>query len=290
MKFKNTFALGKKMIGDNTPSYLIAEIGLNHNGDLTLAKKLIDEAIKAGADAVKFQSYKAENRVSKSGKTSRYVEKVLGIEETDYEMLKKYQLSFTQMKSLFQYARRKKIEVFSAPFDLVSVDELEKLNINFYKLASFDLINLPLVEKVAKTMKPIILSAGMANLSEIEEALSIISTCGNEKVALLHCTSTYPCPPDNMNIRAIDTLKNAFKLPVGLSDHVIEDTISLAAVARGANIIEKHFTLDKSLEGPDHILSLEPHEFKDMVFKDQKYRGFTRIRDKSPLHLSLELW
>tara|TARA_Y100000768_G_scaffold387957_1_gene381178 strand:- start:201 stop:2579 length:2379 start_codon:yes stop_codon:yes gene_type:complete len=267
MKFKNTFALGKKTIGDNMPSYLIAEIGLNHNGDLTLAKKLIDEAIDAGADAVKFQSYKAENRVSKSGKTSRYVEKVLGIEETDYEMLKKYQLSFNQMKNLFQYARRKKIEVFSAPFDLVSVDELEKLNVNFYKLASFDLINLPLVEKVAKTMKPIILSTGMANLSEIEEALGIISTCGNDKVALLHCTSTYPCPPDNMNIKAIDTLKDAFKLPVGLSDHVIEDTISLAAVARGANIIEKHFTLDKSLEGPDHILSLEPQEFKDMVLK-----------------------
>ncbi len=282
MKFKNTFALGKKMIGDNTPSYLIAEIGLNHNGDLTLAKKLIDEAIKAGADAVKFQSYKAENRVSKSGKTSRYVEKVLGIEETDYEMLKKYQLSFTQMKSLFQYARRKKIEVFSAPFDLVSVDELEKLNINFYKLASFDLINLPLVEKVAKTMKPIILSTGMANLSEIEEALSIISTCGNEKVALLHCTSTYPCPPDNMNIRAIDTLKNAFKLPVGLSDHVIEDTISLAAVARGANIIEKHFTLDKSLEGPDHILSLEPHEFKDMVLKIKNIEASLGSGIKSP--------
>ena len=282
MTFKNTFSLGKKIIGDNQPSYLIAEIGLNHNGDLSLAQKLIDEAINAGADAVKFQSYRAENRVSKTGKTSRYVEKVLGIEETDYEMFKKYQLSFLQMKKIFQYARKRKIEVFSAPFDLISVDELEKLNVNFYKLASFDLINLPLVEKVAKTMKPIILSTGMANLSEVEEALGIISACGNENVALLHCTSTYPCPPDNMNIKAIDTLKNAFKLPVGLSDHVIEDTISLAAVAREANIIEKHFTLDKSLEGPDHILSLEPSEFKDMVLKIRNIEASLGSGIKSP--------
>lgn len=282
MIFKDNFNLGHKKIGNNNPAYIIAEIGLNHNGDIMLAKKLIDEAVIAGADAVKFQSYKAENRVSKTGKTSRYVEKVLGIEETDYEMLKKYQLKFTQMKSLFDYARKKKIEIFSAPFDLISVDELEKLNVNFYKLASFDLINLPLIKKVAKTMKPIILSTGMSNLAEIEGALGVISNEGNEKVALLHCTSTYPCPPDVMNIKAIDTLKNSFKLPVGLSDHVIEDTISLAAVARGANIIEKHFTMNKLLEGPDHILSLEPKEFRQMILKIRDIESSLGTGIKSP--------
>ena len=176
---------------------------------------------------MKFQSYRAKNRVSKSGKTSRYVEKVLGIEETDYEMFSKYELKFPQMKELFSYARNKKIEIFSAPFDIESVDELEKLNINFIKIASFDLINIPLLRKVAKTMKPIILSTGMSNLSEIEEALSVISQEGNKNVALLHCTSTYPCPAEVMNIKAIDTMKSAFKTPVGLSDHVIVEILFL---------------------------------------------------------------
>ncbi len=253
-------------IGNSQKTFIIAEIGLNHNGDIKLAKKLIDKAIESKADAVKLQSYKAYNRVSEIGKTSRYVEKILGIEETDYEMLKKYQLNFKQIKELYKYCEGK-INIFSAPFDVESLEELEKLNTPFYKIASFDLINTQLLEKVAITNKPIILSTGMSNLSEIEDALNTLILNNNNQVALLHCTSTYPCPPSEMNIKAIDTLKSVFKRPVGLSDHVIEDTISIAAVARGANIIEKHLTLDKDMEGPDHILSLTPEEFKSMVTK-----------------------
>lgn len=266
LKFKKRFRINDKKIGKKQPVFVIAEIGLNHNGDIDLAKKLIDEAIGAGADAVKLQSYKAENRVAKNGKTSKYVEKILGIEETDYEMLKKNELSYEQTKELFDYAKNR-ITIFSAPFDLESVDDLENLGVDCYKIASFDLINIPLIRKVAKTGKPMILSTGMGNLSEIEEALQAILIEGNNSVAVLQCTSSYPCPPENMNIKAIDTIRKAFKLPVGLSDHVIGDTVSLAAVARGANIIEKHFTLDQQMEGPDHILSLEPNELKQMVEK-----------------------
>lgn len=254
-------------VGDGEKTFVIAEIGLNHNGNLDVAKELIDLAIKNGADAVKLQSYKSKHRVAKDGKTSRYVEKVLGIEETDFEMFKKNELSYEQTKELFQYAKNR-IVIFSAPFDLDSVVELEELNIDCYKIASFDLVNLPLIKKVAETLKPIILSTGMSNLSEIEDALRIIKSVGNDNVILLQCTSSYPCAPESMNIRAIDTMKQAFNgLPVGLSDHVIGDVVSLAAVARGANIIEKHFTLDKSMEGPDHILSLTPEELKNMIIK-----------------------
>ena len=273
--------LGNKKIGEGFKVFVIAEIGLNHNGDLNLAKKLIDKAIDAKADAVKLQSYKAYNRVSEFGKTSRYVEKILGIEETDYEMLKKYQLSFNQIKSLYKYAEGR-IVIFSAPFDIESLFELEKLNTPFYKIASFDITNSPLLKAVAKTNKPMILSTGMANLSEIEEALINVSSMGNNKVALLHCTSTYPCPPSDMNIKAIDTMKSVFRRPVGLSDHVIEDTITLAAVARGANIIEKHLTLDKDMEGPDHILSLTPEEFKSMVIKIRQIESSIGTGIKQP--------
>lgn len=265
LKFNKTVYIFGTNVGENEKTFIIAEIGLNHNGDLALAKKLIDKAIEAGANAVKIQSYKSENRVAQDGKTSRYVEKILGIEETDYEMFKKNEFSAEQTKELFEYAKNK-ILIFSAPFDVESVYELEKLEIDCYKISSFDIVNLPLIRKVALTGKPIIISTGMASLSEVEDALNVVASCRNENVILLQCTSSYPCPPESMNIRAIDTMKQAFNhIPVGLSDHVIGDTVSLAAVARGANVIEKHFTLNKLMEGPDHILSLEPDEFKKMV-------------------------
>ncbi len=264
LRFNSKVIIADREIGENRQTFVIAEIGLNHNGDINLAKKLIDLAIESGADAVKLQSYKSKHRVAKNGKTSRYVEKVLAIEETDYEMFKKNELSVEETKELFSYAKNR-IIIFSAPFDIESVNELEKLDVDCYKIASFDLVNLPLIKKVAQTMKPIILSTGMANLSEIEDALRSVAMCNNQNVILLQCTSTYPCPPESMNIRAIDTMRQAFIVPVGLSDHVIGDTVSLAAVARGANVIEKHFTIDKRMEGPDHVLSLEPMQLKEMI-------------------------
>ena len=265
LEFNKTVNIQDKVVGDGHPAFVIAEIGLNHNGDMTLAKELIDEAILAGADAVKLQSYKAQYRVAEEGKTSRYAEKVLGTEETDYEMLKKNELSKEQTQELFDYAKGR-IIIFSAPFDLESADELAELGVDCYKIASFDLVNLPLIRKVASTNKPMIISTGMAYLSEVQDALLEVAKCGNQNVILMQCTSSYPCPPESMNIRAIDTMKHAFnKLPVGISDHVIGDMVSIAAVARGANIVEKHFTLDKEMEGPDHILSMLPEEFKKMI-------------------------
>ncbi|MGJ0372644.1 FAD-dependent oxidoreductase [Aliarcobacter cryaerophilus] len=267
LSFKKKVTIAGIEIGEGEKTFVIAEIGLNHNGDLDLAKRLIDLAISNGADAVKLQSYKSKHRVAKDGKTSRYVEKILGTEETDFEMFKKNELTVEQTKELFDYARDRTI-IFSAPFDLESVDELELLGVDCYKIASFDLVNLPLIKKVALTMKPIIISTGMSSLSEVEDALHTVASTGNDNVILLQCTSSYPCPPESMNIKAIDTMRQAFGgLPVGLSDHVIGDTVSLAAVARGANVIEKHFTVDKRMEGPDHILSLTPEELKDMVLK-----------------------
>lgn len=267
LKFNKKVDIANVTIGENEKTFIIAEIGLNHNGDLKLAKQLIDLSIDSGVDAVKLQSYKSKHRVAKDGKTSRYVEKILGMEETDFEMFKKNELTVEQTKELFNYAKNRTI-IFSTPFDMESVNELEALGTDCYKIASFDLVNLPLIKKVALTKKPIILSTGMSNLSEIEDALHTIIATGNNNVILLQCTSSYPCPPESMNIKAIDTMRQAFGgLPVGLSDHVIGDTISLAAVARGANVIEKHFTIDKRMEGPDHILSLTPVELKEMVFK-----------------------
>ena len=265
LEFNKVVDIRGKSIGDGHSTFVIAEIGLNHNGDITLAKELIDEAILAGADAVKLQSYKTKYRVAKHGRTSRYVEKVLGAEETDYEMLKKTELSKEHTRELFEYVKDRAI-IFSAPFDLESADELAELGVDCYKIASFDLVNLPLIRKVASTHKPMIISTGMAYLSEVQEALLEVAKCGNQNVILMHCTSSYPCPPESMNIKAIDTMKNAFnKLPVGISDHVIGDMVSIAAVARGANIVEKHFTLDKEMEGPDHILSMLPKEFEKMI-------------------------
>lgn len=267
LNFEKRILLNTDYIGQDHPAYVIAEIGLNHNGSMKIAKRLIDEAVNAGANAVKLQSYKSHLRVASEGKTSRYVEKVLSTQETDYEMFKKNELSVAQTKELFSYAKEKGITLFSAPFDNESVDELEELGVDCYKIASFDLVNLRLIEKVALTGKPLILSTGMASLSEVEDALRVVAYTGNRQVILLQCTSSYPCPPTSMNIRAIDTMKQAFnQLPVGLSDHVIGDVVSLAAVSRGADVIEKHFTLDKKMEGPDHILSLEPDELKRMIF------------------------
>jgi sialic acid synthase SpsE/protoporphyrinogen oxidase len=254
------------VIGEGSPVFIIAEAGLNHNGDIKLAKRLIDEAIIAEANAVKFQSYDAKNRIAPYGRTSKYAEKTLQIEETDYEMLKKCELSPKDMRKLIKYAEGR-IMIFSTPFDLKSVDELEKLKIGLYKISSFDLTNIPLLKEVGRTGKPIIMSTGMASLSDVEEALQAISSVGNDRVVLLHCVSAYPCSPDNINLKAMDTLRAAFKVPVGLSDHTINDIMPIVAVSRGANVIEKHFTLDKNMEGPDHALSLTPDEFKIMVRK-----------------------
>ena len=241
-------------------TFLIAEIGINHNGNVQLGKELIDTAKSAGFDAVKFQTYKSEGRSAANGKTSKYVEKILDIEESDNSMFRKYELDYDQHEELFTYAKSKGIPFFSAPFDEESAIQLNHLGVEAFKIASMELSNIDLIKRVASFGKPVILSSGMSSLSDIEAALKICYNQGNFNVAVLHCTSIYPAPAESMNLRALNTISAAFKIPVGLSDHFVGPTMSIAAKALGAVIIEKHVTLNKEMEGPDHVLSIDPSE------------------------------
>lgn len=257
--------LGKSNVGNDLPTFIIAEAGLNHNGDINLAKKLIDGAVKTGCNAIKFQTFKASSRVSRSVKSVRYAEKADGLQEDLFEMFDRISLSKSDFKKIFSYAKKRKIEIFSTPFSEEDVDFLESLNTPFYKLASVDCVNLPLIKKVGKTGKPLILSTGMTDLSVVEDAVNTFKMTGNANLILLHCLSSYPSDEKEMNLKAINTLKSIYNIPVGLSDHYPGLEISFMAIGLGANIIERHFTLNKSFEGPDHILSSEPDEMEKLV-------------------------
>lgn len=249
---------------NNNQVFIIAEAGVNHNGDLNTAKKLIDAALEAGADAIKFQSFKAENLVTKDAPKAHYQEETTG-SGNQYGMLKKLELSFDDHIMLKKYCEEKRIMFISTPFDFESVDLLEKLEIPMYKISSGDLTNIPFLRYIAKFNKLMIVSTGMANLGEVEMAVEAIRNTGNNKITLLHCTSNYPTNYDDVNLNAMITMENALKLPVGYSDHTLGIEIPIAAAAMGAVIIEKHFTLDKNMEGPDHKASLNPLEFEQMV-------------------------
>lgn len=244
--------------------FIIAEAGVNHNGDIDLAKKLVDAAIDAGADAVKFQSFKAEKLVTVNAQKADYQKNNTG-NGSQYEMLKKLELSYEQHVILKRYCEDKNIFFLSTPFDFESVDLLEGLNIKIYKISSSDLNNIPFLRYIAKLNKPMIVSTGMATLGEVESAVGAIKACGNNNISLLHCTTNYPTSYEDVNLKAMVTMAEAFKLPVGYSDHTLGIEVPIAAVAMGARIIEKHFTLDKGMEGPDHKASLEPHELKHMI-------------------------
>jgi len=254
-----------KYIGENEPCFIIAEVGVNHNGDIELAKKLIDAAKDAGADAVKFQTFKVDELVTRKAKKAKYQEQSTSVNETQYDMLKKLELTEDDFRELANYSRKKGIIFLSSPFDKASVDLLQEIGVPAFKIASGEITNFPLLKYIAQKKKPIILSTGMATLGEIEEALRVIRNEGNEKIILLHCTSSYPTKIEDVNLRAICTLRSAFKLPVGLSDHTTGIIVPVAAVALGAVIVEKHFTLNKKMPGPDHKASLEPHELKAMI-------------------------
>ena len=264
-KLNQEVKLGKKTVGNNSSVYVIAEAGLNHNGSLEIGKKLIDEAKKTSCDAIKFQTFKADSRVSNVVKSAKYAEKADGLQESIHEMFERLSLSYADHKKLFDYAKIKKIEIFCTPFDEEDVDFLESLKVNFYKIASVDLVNIPLIKKVGLTGKPLILSTGMSNLGLIEDAVNAFKETGNQNLILLHCLSSYPANENEVNLNAIKTLKNSFKVPVGLSDHFPGIEMSLMSIGVGCNIIERHFTLNKSFEGPDHILSSELKEMTMLV-------------------------
>jgi N-acetylneuraminate synthase/N,N'-diacetyllegionaminate synthase len=262
---KNKIKIGDRCVGAGEPCFIIAEAGVNHNGRVALAKKLIDVAAAAGADAVKFQTFRAEDVITAGAAKARYQEQSTGTDESQLEMIKKLELSQADFKKLSDYARRQGIIFLSTPFDKGSVDFLDKLGVPAFKIASGEITNFPLLQYIARKKKPVILSTGMSTLGEIADALDVIKAGGTGEIILLHCVSCYPARIQDTNLRVIETLRNAFKLPVGLSDHSPGVTIPVSAAALGACVIEKHFTLDKKLPGPDHRASLEPDELKAMV-------------------------
>jgi len=257
--------IGNCTVGMGGRCFIIAEAGVNHNGDIGLARKLIDVAREAGADAIKFQTFKADTLVTKSAAKARYQKETTGAAESQFEMIKGLELTAKDFGELSDYARKKEIIFLSSPFDKSSVDLLDGLGVPAFKIPSGEITNFPLLKHIARKKKPIILSTGMSTLGDIEEALEALREGGVEEIILLHCVSCYPAKVEDMNLKAMETLRCAFGLPIGLSDHTLGITIPIVAVALGACVIEKHFTLDKSLPGPDHRASLEPDELKQMV-------------------------
>ncbi|MCR2100370.1 N-acetylneuraminate synthase [Campylobacter upsaliensis] len=241
---------------------IIAEAGVNHNGDINLAKKLIEQAAKAGADVVKFQTFKANSCVSVSAKKAKYQLETTAKEESQLEMIQKLELSYESHFELMKHCKKHGITFLSTPFDLESVEFLRGLDLPYFKIPSGEITNLPYLKAVAKCKKRVLLSTGMANLGEIEAALTILRKNGTRNITLLHCNTEYPTPFEDVNLNALKTLKEAFKLEVGYSDHTEGIVASLGAVALGAVVIEKHFTLDKTMEGPDHRVSLEFEELR----------------------------
>jgi N,N'-diacetyllegionaminate synthase len=247
--------------------FIIAEAGVNHNGSTELAKKLIDAAIEAGADAVKFQTFKADKLVSKRAQKADYQKQTTSADETQYEMIKKLELDENAHRILISYCKEKKIMFLSTPFDHDSIDLLNSFQMPIFKIPSGEITNLPYLHHIGSLGKEVILSTGMANLDEVQDALEVLIKAGTskEKISVLHATTEYPCPIGEVNLRAMQTIKAAFGVKVGYSDHTQGIEVPIAAVAMGACVIEKHFTLDRTMEGPDHKASLEPDELKAMV-------------------------
>lgn len=260
---KEQFEIGDKLVGEGHPCFVIAEAGANHDRDFDQAKRLIEIAADAGADAVKFQTYTGARLYSRKTPKFQYLKGVSELPPA--ALLDSIALPREWQGELADYAATKGIMWFSSPFDLDAVASLDSIGVPAYKIASFEIVDLELIRRCASTGKPVVISTGMATLGEIEDAIEACRSEGNESVALLQCVSLYPAPAESMNLRAMETLKRAFGVPVGLSDHTLGTPVAIAAAAMGANLIEKHFTLDRNLKGPDHPFAAEPQELADMV-------------------------
>lgn len=252
--FDETVNINGRNIGKSNPTFLVAEIGLNHNHNIDLAKKMILSAKKSGADAVKFQTYITEELINKE--SDRNVDA--------FSMFKKLELSKDELKELSEYSKNVGITFFSTPFCIKCVDMLESINVPCYKISSMDINYFQLIQKAAQTQKPIIVSTGAATIGDIEKAIKVITKTGNNQIILLHCVSKYPPRYSEMNLKRIKILQELFPYPIGFSDHSIDLTSSLIARSLGAVMIEKHFTLDKNAKGPDHFFSSTPQEFNDL--------------------------
>lgn len=245
--------------------YIIAEAGVNHNGNVELAKKMVEVAKKSGADAIKFQTFKAEQLVTTRLQKAEYQQKTTDKSESQLEMLKKLQLTQAEFIELKSCCSQIGIEFLSTPFDLESLEFLHHIGLKRWKIPSGEITNLPYLIKIAETKLPVILSTGMATMEEVAEAINVLKKNGTVEMSLLHCTTEYPTPYNDVNLTAMNTMQREFSMPVGYSDHTMGIEISIAAVAMGATIIEKHFTLDRNMNGPDHQASLEPDKLREMV-------------------------
>ena len=252
---------------NNQSTIIIAEAGVNHNGSIELAKKLIEVAAEGGADFVKFQTFKAETLVTQTADKAEYQKEITNTDETQFEMIKKLELDRNAHETLIEYCKQKDIQFLSTAFDHDSIDLLDQLNMPLFKIPSGEIINLPYLRHIGRMSKPIIMSTGMSSLEEVRDALNVLIESGAEKeqITILHCNTEYPTPMEDVNLKAMITIRDELGVNVGYSDHTLGIEIPIAAAAMGATVIEKHFTLDRTLPGPDHAASLEPHELKKMV-------------------------
>ncbi len=256
--------IGGKWIGDGEPCFIIAEAGINHNGEITLAKQLIDEAKKAGADAVKFQTFKSEGVMTASAEMASYQKKNLGKTQSQIEMVRKYEFEYETFKELKKYCDDRGIIFLSTPHSYDAIDFLDPL-VPAYKIGSGDITNLPAIEEIGKKGKPVLISAGMATLEEIQDAIETVRNVGNEQIVLLQCVTNYPADLKDQNLRTIKTMRDEYDVLTGFSDHTVGTLAAIIAVSLGACILEKHFTLSRDLPGPDHKASMEPQELKELV-------------------------
>ncbi|MGM0520259.1 MAG: N-acetylneuraminate synthase [Campylobacterota bacterium] len=281
MIFNKALNIANKKISPTSPTFVIAEAGVNHGGDMSVAKNLIDLASEAGADAVKFQTFRAEHLILDNVKKAPYQQKTTEATESQMDMLKKLEVTREQNLELKKYCEEKNIIFLTTPFDENSLEEIDGLDLPAYKIASTDTTNLPFLKKVAQKGKPMFLSTGMTYLSEVQMALETIYE-HNKDVVLLQCTANYPIRDDEANLAVIDTFKKHFDVLVGYSDHTVGVGAAAFAIPMGAKVVEKHFTLDKSLQGPDHKASLSPEELKEFVQLVRKVDAFMGSSIKKP--------
>lgn len=263
-------------------TFIIAEAGVNHNGNVDIAKKLISVAAEAGADAVKFQTFKAENLACKNAKKASYQLQTTDQNESQFDMLKRLELTYDMHLELIEYCAKKKIQFISTPFDIESINLLSELKMSCLKIPSGEINNLPYLRCIGELKKKIILSTGMSSINEIKVALEVLRKAGSTDISILHCNTQYPTPYEDVNLLVIPKMKKELGVPVGYSDHTIGIEVPIAAVALGAEIIEKHFTLDKTMDGPDHKASIEPRELCEMVQSIRNVEQALGIETKKP--------
>lgn len=261
--------------------YIIAEAGVNHNGSFELACKLVDAAKNAGVDCIKFQTFKSKNLVSHTAQKAEYQKETTG-DSSQQDMLKKLELSYDEFIALKEYCDKAGITFLSTPFDFDSIDFLNSINMPFWKIPSGEVTNLPYLLALAKTEKPVVMSTGMCDMTEIQAAIDVLKKNGTKEIKLLHCNTEYPTPFEDVNLKAMQTMRDVFGMEVGYSDHTKGIEVPVAAVALGATVIEKHFTLDRNMEGPDHKASLEPDELAAMVSSIRHIEKALGTGDKTP--------